>query len=89
MVALRLWGPTLQAMRYSIKVKSDSSVGLVMAGKLKACGPATNQIAREVAMDIGASLYEPRLLEHIPGLANTARPSESTFRAKGGHIASS
>ena len=77
MVALRLWGPTLQAMRYSIKVKSDSAVGLVMAGKLKARGPATNQIAREVAMDIGASLYEPRILEHTPGLANTVPDSLS------------
>ena len=77
MVALRLWGPALQAMRYSIKVKSDSVVGLVMAGKLKARGPATNQIAREVAMDIGASLYEPRLLEHTPGIANTVPDSLS------------
>ena len=70
MVALRLWGPALQAMIYSLKVKSDSVGTLVMVIRMKASGEGTGLISVELALDIADSLHEPQVGEHIPGVAN-------------------
>ena len=84
LVALRLWAPALQAQRFAIRVKGDSVVTLVLAGKLKAKGSGTNRIARDMALDTGAQLYVPRLLEHTPGVANHVPDVLSRLTEPGG-----
>ena len=69
--ALRLWAPRWKQRRVKLAVRSDSVSTLVLLVKLKASGPGTSLIAREAALDIAQAIYEPAIVEHIPGVANT------------------
>ena len=71
LAALRLWKPWWIHRRVCLEVRSDSDSALIMLIKLKASGTGTNIIARELALDIGDSLYEPNVAAHVPGVANT------------------
>eukprot|EP00959_Pyramimonas_sp_CCMP1952_P363328 7608249-Pyramimonas_sp.AAC.1 len=42
------------------------------------------QIARELALDFGDCAYKPRVLEHLPGIANDTA-DELSRRAQPGH----
>ena len=66
---MRVWASTWQTRRYTITVGSDKIAALVLAGKLKARGPRA-VIAREVALHYAEGSFEPRVTEHVPGVAN-------------------
>ena len=44
---------------------------LTLIAKLK-CTGHSNLIAREVAMIYGMAAFQPRCIEHLPGIVNTA-----------------
>ena len=66
---MRVWASIWQTRRYTITVGSDNIAALVLAGKLKAKGPRA-VIAREVALHYAEVSFEPRVTEHVPGVAN-------------------
>ena len=70
LAALRLWKPWWANQRVNLEVRSDSVSALIMLIKLKTSGVGTSLIARELALDIGDSLYEPNVAAHVPGVAN-------------------
>ena len=70
LVALRLWAPWWHNKRLSIRIRTDSVAALVLATRLTTRGTGCGIVAREVALDIASSTYEPLVGEHIPGIAN-------------------
>ena len=70
LAALRLWKPWWANRRVNLEVRSDSVSALIMLIKLKTSGAGTSLIVRELALDIGDSLYEPNVAAHVPGVAN-------------------
>ena len=78
LVALRLWHRKLHAQAL-LRVKSDSRVALSAVLKLASPDPKLNLIAREIALDTAEFIYEPSLLEHIPGVANVVPDILSRF----------
>ena len=49
----------------------DSITAMVMMLRLKARGSGPSLIAREVALDMSEALYQPNVVGHLPGVANT------------------
>ena len=70
LVALRLWAPLWKGKRVVITVRSDSVSALSAALNLSSQGANANMLAREMALDIAESLYNPAVLAHIPGVCN-------------------
>ena len=71
LASLRLWSPYWASQRSTVRVKSDSVSALILMMKLKTTGEGTSLIAREAALDIADAIYQPTVLEHIPGVTNT------------------
>ena len=69
LIAMRVWASVWRTRRYTITVGSDNMAALVLAGKLKAKGPRA-VIAREIALHYAEGSFEPRVTEHVPGVAN-------------------
>ena len=78
LVGLRVWHDKLHTQAL-IRVKSDSRVALAAVLKLASPDPKLNLIAREIALDTAEFIYEPSLLEHIPGVANVVPDILSRF----------
>ena len=53
-----------------IKVKSDSISALILTFKLKTAGVGSGIIAREIALDLAQSEYQPNVVQHVPGVDN-------------------
>ena len=70
LVALRTWVPHWIGTRSRLTVRSDSVSALVLVLKLKAAGRGPNLIAREIALDMAEAIYQPEVLEHVPGISN-------------------
>ena len=70
LVAFRLWACRWQDTRPTIHVKSDSVSALIMILDLRTKGSATGVIAREIALDVAQSTYQPNIVEHIGGNTN-------------------
>ena len=84
LVALRAWKNQWIHKRVMLKIKSDSISALVIAFKLKTKGSGSGTIAREVALDIACSEYQPHIVEHIPGVDNVIA-DELSRRYQPGH----
>ena len=69
LVALRLWESRWTDRAAIVTLKSDNFSALAMASRLKATG-RSNIVAREVALLYSEASYEPKFVEHLPGLAN-------------------
>ena len=66
MRALSWW----RNMRLTLRIRTDSVAALVLATRLKTRGVGCSIIAREIALDVAASTYEPLIGEHLPGISN-------------------
>ena len=80
--ALRLWADKWSERRIQLRVTGDSVSALTMVVKTQARGEGTALIARELALDVAESLYEPAVCTHIPGVANVLADYLSRRRVK-------
>ena len=80
--ALRLWSDRWREKRVQLRVTGDSVSALILVVKMKARGEGTSLIARELALDVAESLYEPSVCTHIPGIANVLADFLSQRRHK-------
>ena len=69
LIALTIWKDKWQHKRVAVAVKSDNMSALALAARLKIAS-SSNLIGREVALLYTHATFEPRLIEHIPGIAN-------------------
>ena len=72
LVALRIWSSKWRGRRITLRVASDSVTALTALVKMKATGHGPAVVARELALDIAEALYDPSVVEHIPGVSNVA-----------------
>eukprot|EP00972_Heterocapsa_arctica_P089569 13206844-Heterocapsa_arctica.AAC.1 len=70
LVALRHWAPLWRNQRCQLTVRSDSIAALTAVLTAKADGPGTSLVAQELALDMAEAVYTPRLVAHLPGVAN-------------------
>ncbi|CAK0822776.1 unnamed protein product, partial [Prorocentrum cordatum] len=84
--ALRLWREFWLSEGVTLAATSDSVSTLTVIMKLRSRAGAAGlgQIARELALDFGDCAYKPRVLEHLPGIANDTA-DELSRRAQPGH----
>ena len=71
LVSLRVWFGYWSCSRCAFTVKSDNTSALVLAATLKS-SKSINLIAKEIALLYCEAQYEPRFLEHVPGVMNIA-----------------
>ena len=69
LVALNLWKSHWQRRRAALAIKSDNIAALTLAGRLKAKGERT-LVGKEIALLYAESSFEPKLVEHVPGVMN-------------------
>ena len=69
LVALKAWLHFWSQRRLSVAIQSDNLSALYMAARMKSkASPLTN---KEVALIYSRASFEPRFVEHIPGIANS------------------
>ena len=54
-----------------LEVRADNMTALHLILRLKGSTPQLNQIAREVALDLGDAAFRPDIVSHTPGIAST------------------
>ena len=72
LVALREWAPRWLNKRVMLSLRTDNVAALTTLVKLQPHSNTLGLIARELALDIAASAFNPDEVMHIPGLANKA-----------------
>ena len=70
LVALRLWRHHWHSQRFRVVIQGDSMTALHVLLDTRAKSEANNIIAREISLELGAWLYRPDEIEHIPGVTN-------------------
>ena len=70
LVAIRLWRHLFGHQRATLSVRSDNVGALSVLSALKGSGDALTLVAKELALDLGKCEFLPRVIEHIPGVAN-------------------
>ena len=83
MIALRMWSKTWLNQRAVLEVKSDSVSALNLLLNMKTSGPGNCLIAREIALDLAQSVYQPQVVSHISGLANVTADQLSRVYSPG------
>ena len=68
--ALSIWRVYWQAAPGYLEVRSDSVTALTMVATMRASGRGPGIVARELALLFASSPYRPRVVSHIPGVAN-------------------
>ena len=68
LVALRIWKAQWTNKRCEVRIKSDNISALAMSSKMKI--RASPLIAKEIALLYSEAAHEPRIFEHVPGVAN-------------------
>ena len=68
LVAIKIWQDFWADRRISIVVRSDNLGALFMGAQMRS--KASSIISREVALTYAECAFEPRVFEHIPGIAN-------------------
>ena len=71
LVALRTWKQHWCLERVQLEVRADNMTALNLILRLKGSTPQLNQIAREVALDLGHAAFRPDIVSHTPGIAST------------------
>ena len=62
--------PSLFASEATTKANSNRVLYARLVLKLKAAGRGPRLIAREIALDMAEAIYQPEVLEHVPGISN-------------------
>ena len=70
LVALRIWKEHWTTERVCLEVRADNVTALTLVMTLKGSSPAINQIARELALDLGDASFRPDVISHTPGVAS-------------------
>ena len=70
LIALRVWKDRWVKRRSSITIRSDNMSALALACRLKTSA-ASRSIGKEIAMVYTSAAFEPKVVEHIPGITNT------------------
>ena len=70
LVSLRHWRRFWTSRRCTIHVSSDNMSALSMVCKMQPHSASLGVVARELALDIADSIYQPTLASHVPGVAN-------------------
>ena len=68
LVALTAWKKEWSSKRCEVRIKSDNYSALAMGSKMKI--RASPLIAKEIALLYSEAAHEPRIFEHVPGIAN-------------------
>ena len=68
LVALRLWMSAWADKKCEVRVRSDNMSALSMGSRMKI--KASPLIAKEMALLYSHAAHEPRIFEHLPGVAN-------------------
>ena len=69
LVALKAWLHFWSQRRISVAIRSDNLSALYMAARMKS--KASPLINRNIALVYSRASFEPRFVEHIPGVANS------------------
>jgi hypothetical protein len=85
LAALRAWKHRWLHQRVFIRVKSDSMSALILTFKLKTSGIGSGIIAREIALDLAQSEYQPNVVQHVPGVDNIIA-DELSRKYQPGHV---
>ena len=70
LVAMRAWKHLWLPRKSSVTLRSDNYSALAMASRMKVPSSA-NLIGRELALLYTNASFEPRFVDHVPGIANT------------------
>ena len=70
LLAVRVWAPIWQSSRVSLSLRNDNVGALTVFSSLKGKSCPMNAVAREFALDMAQSAYEPSLIQHLPGVTN-------------------
>ena len=68
LVALTVWKDEWASKRCEVRIKSDNYSALAMGSRMKI--RASPLIAKEIALLYSEAAHEPRIFEHVPGVAN-------------------
>ena len=68
LVAVRCWASRWMDKRVSINMKSDNMAALSLAARLKS--KVSSLIAKETALVYSSASFQPRYVEHVPGVLN-------------------
>eukprot|EP00435_Cladocopium_sp_Y103_P050142 s2443_g15.t1 len=71
LVCLRLWHNWWQSSRAKLRLRNDNMGALTLYAQVKGKSAAHTLLAREFALDLGRAQHRPRVVEHLPGVANT------------------
>ena len=82
LVAMRAWVDVWAPRRSTVTVRSDNMSALALASKLKSAA-GSNLIGRELALLYTEACWEPRVVEHLPGVANGLSDSLSRLAEPG------
>ena len=82
LVAMKLWLHVLKAKRVALTLTGDNNRALAMTAKLKIT--ASPIIARELAMTLCESAFQPRVISHLPGVMNGHADALSRLSEHGG-----
>ena len=69
LVALRAWAGQWMGLQITMCVKSDNMAALAMTSKLTFT--SSRLIAMELALLLSEAAFQPRHVEHVPGVMNT------------------
>ena len=86
LIALRVWAPIWRHRRVRLRMRTDNMTAIALVQHLKGKGFALSSIAREMALDIASSEYEPDVVEHLPGVMNVVPDKLSRKYEPGKHF---
>ena len=70
LIAVCVWAPIWKNSRVTLALRNDNIGALTIFSSLKGKYCPMNAVAREFALDMAESSYEPTLIQHVPGVAN-------------------
>ena len=70
LVSMRMWSLHWRRSKAVLEVRSDNVTALTLLTKMSATGAGLTLIAREMALDIGLSIYRPAVAAHAPGISH-------------------
>ena len=81
LVAVRTWLPRFPGLR--AEVRSDSLGALRLVAKMTSPAAPLMMIARELALDLAAGVYDLQVVTHVPGIANVTPDALSRLKENG------
>ena len=70
LVALRIWKKHQTTERVCLEERADNVTALTLVLAMKCSSPEINQIARELALDLGDASFRPDVISHTLGVAS-------------------